>query len=174
MMAGNPMAADRALAYTDVRDAWNYYLQHDNNGRGVVLIGHSQGSNVLTQLIRNEIDGTPLQSRIISALLLGTSLPVPKGKDVGGAFQHMPLCHEASQTRCVITYSSFRSTAPPPANSLFGRVQGESMIAACTNPAALAGGGGELHSYLASHGNNIIAGVEAEPGPWVTPPEPIN
>jgi hypothetical protein len=174
MLAGKPMAADRALAYTDVRDAWNYYLQHDNNGRGVVLIGHSQGSNVLTQLIRNEIDGTPLQSRIISALLLGTSLPVPKGKDVGGAFQHMPLCHAASQTRCVITYSSFRSTAPPPANSLFGRVQGENMIAACTNPAALAGGSGELHAYLASHGNDIIAGVEAEPGPWVTPPQPIN
>jgi Protein of unknown function (DUF3089) len=47
--AGTPMAVDRALGYNDVLDAWNHYLQHDNNGRGVVLIGHSQGSGVLTQ-----------------------------------------------------------------------------------------------------------------------------
>src|ERR1700674_907434 len=52
-MAGKPMAADRILAYNDVLDAWNYYLEHDNHGRGVVLIGHSQGSGILTFLIRN-------------------------------------------------------------------------------------------------------------------------
>src|SRR6185295_12401902 len=90
-----PMTVDRALGYNDVLDAWNHYLQRDNNGRGVVLIGHSQGSGVLTQLIRNEIDGKPVQSKIISALLLGTSLAVPTGKDVGGAFKSMPLCHSA-------------------------------------------------------------------------------
>ena len=45
-----------------------------------------------------------------------------KGKDVGGSFQHVPLCHSASQTGCVITFASFRSTIPPPANTLFGRV----------------------------------------------------
>jgi hypothetical protein len=31
-----------------------------------VLIGHSQGSGVLTQLMRNEIDGKPVQSKLIS------------------------------------------------------------------------------------------------------------
>ena len=51
-MSGKPMAADRALGYNDVVDAWNYYLEHYNQGRGVVLIGHSQGSGVLTQLIK--------------------------------------------------------------------------------------------------------------------------
>ena len=135
----SPIAVDRALGYNDVVDAWNSYLQRDNNGRGVVLIGHSQGSGVLTQLIRNEIDGKPVQARLVSALLLGTSLPVPKGRDVGGAFQHIPLCRSAKQTGCVIAYASFRSTVPPPENTRFGRVQGENMAAACANPAALGG-----------------------------------
>ncbi len=170
-IAGRPMTVDRALAYNDVVDAWNYYLEHENNGRGVVLIGHSQGSGVLTQLIRNEIDGKPVQSRLVSALLLGTNLPVPRGKDVGGAFKQMPLCHLATQTGCVITYASFRVNVPPPANSRFGRVQGENMVSACTNPAALNGGSGELHSYLASAGRGN--GSSAEPGPWVTPAQPI-
>lgn len=172
VMAGRAVAADRALAYNDVLDAWKYYLAHDNQGRGVVLIGHSQGSNVLTELIQKEIDGKPIQERIISALLLGWNVAVPKGKDVGGAFQHLPLCHSATQTGCVITYASFRSNAPPPANSLFGRVPGENMVAACVNPAALGGGSGELHAYLSSGGS--IVSSAAVPKPWVTPPQPIN
>lgn len=171
-IAGKPMAIDRPLAYKDVVDAWNYYLEHDNNGRGVVLIGHSQGAGVLSQLIRNEIEGKPAQSRVVSALLLGTNVSVPKGKDVGGAFQHMPLCHSSKQTGCVIAYVSFRSNVPPPANSRFGRVQGDNMVAACTNPAALGGGSGELHSYLSSGGTGL--GSSAAPGPWVTPAQSIS
>jgi hypothetical protein len=165
-LTGKPLAADRALAYNDVLDAWNYYLEHDNNGRGVVLIGHSQGSMVLTQLIKNEIDGKPIQSRIVSALLLGTNLPVPRGKDVGGAFQQMPLCHSAKQTGCVITYASFRANAPPPANSRFGKVAGDNMVSACTNPAALAGGRGELHAYFSARGAGIVS-TEVVQSEWV-------
>ena len=173
IIAGRPMQVDRVLAYNDVLDAWNYYLEHDNKGRGVVLIGHSQGSGVLTQLIKNEIDGKPVQGRVISALLLGTSLPVPQGKDVGGAFQKIPLCHSDHQTGCVIAYASFRATSPPPANSRFGKVAGENMVAACTNPAALGGGKGDLHAYLGSRSSGVVS-AEAPPRPWVNPPQPIN
>ena len=170
-IAGKPMAVDRVLGYNDVVDAWKYYLDHDNQGRGVVLIGHSQGSGVLTQMIKNEIDGKAVQERLISALLLGTSLPVPKGKDVGGAFKQIPVCHSASQTGCVIAYASFRSTVPPPANTRFGRVRGEGMAAACANPAALGGGSGALHSYLSAAGRGN--GSSAEPRAWVTPSQPV-
>jgi hypothetical protein len=170
--AGKPMTVDRTLAYNDVLDAWSFYLQNDNGGRGVVLIGHSQGSGVLTQLIRNEIDGKPIQSRIISALLLGTNVAVPKGKDVGGAFKSLPLCRTAGQIGCVVSYVSFRSTSPPPADSRFGRVQGDGMEAACTNPAALGGGRGGLHAYL-SAGNSSIAGASQPQVTWVTPAQKI-
>src|SRR5262245_56302925 len=151
----NPMAIlslDRGLAYDDVRDAWNYYLEHDNKGRGFILIGHSQGSYVLAELIRKEIDGKPLQSRLVSAILLGATVSVPRGKDVGGTFQKIRLCKSMSQTGCVITYASFRSTIPPPANTLFGRTIRPAMTAACTNPASLEGGSGELHPYLSTNG----------------------
>jgi hypothetical protein len=92
---------------------------------------------------------------------------------VGGAFNSLPLCHSPTQTGCVITYASFRSTVPPPENSRFGRVQGEGMQAACTNPAALGGGSGELHAYLSAGGRSIV-GSAAEPRPWVTPPQAID
>ena len=172
-LSGKPMAMDRALAYNDVLEAWKYYLEHDNQGRGVVLIGHSQGSGVLLQLIRNEIDGKPIQSRIVSALLLGANVAVPKGKDVGGAFQKMPLCRSADQTGCIISYVTFRENVPPPANSLFGKVAGDGMVAACTNPANLSGSSGELKAYLGS-GATIVSTAAAKPKPWVTPEQSIN
>jgi hypothetical protein len=164
-LMGRSAAVDRGLAYNDVLDAWNYYLQHDNQGRGVVLIGHSQGSGVLTELIKREIDGKPLQRQLVSAMLLGTNVPVPRDKDVGGAFQQVPLCRNSKQTGCAITYVSFRSDAPPPANSRFGKVAGQDLIAGCTNPAALKGGSGELHAYLSTRGSGPSAAAVVRP--WV-------
>jgi DUF3089 family protein len=172
----NPAAAatvlDHGVQYDDVKDAWNAYLKNDNRGRGVVLVAHSQGSFILNRLIREEIDGKPIQSKLVSAILLGTTLEVPTGKDVGGSFQHVPLCKAASQTGCVITYASFRSTVPPPANTLFGHVTTPGMTAACVNPAALAGGSGELHAYLDRTGKTITSTPQLKP--WVTPEQPID
>jgi hypothetical protein len=162
----------RGTAYDDVRQAWDYYLEHDNKGRGVVLIGHSQGAMILTALIRNEIEGKPVQSRIVSAILLGTTIALPKGKDVGGTFKNMSLCHRSSQVGCVTTYAAFRSTAPPPANTLFGHVSTDGMTGACTNPAALAGGSGELRAHLSTEGQLLIG--SARPIPWVIPERPIS
>jgi hypothetical protein len=166
------VALDHGVQYDDVRDAWKYYLEHDNKGRGFVLVGHSQGSFILAELIRQEIDGKPVQSRMLSAILLGTTIAVPKDKDVGGSFQHVPLCRSASQTGCVITFASFRSTVPPPANTLFGKVPDADMMAACTNPAALAGGSGQLHAYLSNDGRAIVGATK--PKPWVVPEQPVD
>lgn len=165
--AGGATGLNQGLAYDDVRDAFRYYLEHDNGGRGFVLVGHSQGSYVLTSLVAREIDGRPIQDRMVSALLLGATVPVARGSDVGGAFRTVPLCGSASQTGCLIAFSSFRSTAPPPANTLFGQVADASLAAACTNPAALAGGSGELHAYLSTTGSTIVAAGRGGARPWV-------
>ncbi len=177
LMTGQPVAADRAMAYADVQAAWRYYLEHHNNGRGVVLIGHSQGAGILTALIASEIDGKPVQSKLISALILGSNLPVPRGQAVGGAFKTVPTCASADQTGCVISYVSFRDTVPPPASSRFGVPQTGGPVplpasvdfaAACVNPAALLRGTSEapLHSYLAAAGRAIV--TSASPPVWAT------
>ena len=168
LIIGKPMAdADFGLPYKDVSDAWNHYLEHDNKGRGVVLIGHSQGAIVLTQLIREQLDKNEAKrALLISAFLLGANVPVPDGKDVGGAFENVPLCRAPGQTGCVVAFSTFRATEPPPANTLFGRAPG-GMTAACVNPAALGGGAATLRAYL-SNGGSILS-PEVSPLPWVTP-----
>lgn len=163
--ADNPAVLE--LGLNDVKAAWAYYLAHENHGRGVVLIGHSQGSGVLTRLIRSEIDGKPTQALLVSAILMGTNLNVPEGADVGGDFMSVPLCRRAAQTGCAIAFASFRASAPPPPNSIFGRPRppAAGMVAACVNPAALGGGPGELKAYFGS-GTELLAGNSSEPVPW--------
>lgn len=172
LIGGKPIPMDRDMAYNDVLAAWNYYLAHDNHGRGVVLVGHSQGSGVLTRLIKEEIDGKPVQGKLISAILMGTSLPVPKGADVGGAFQHIPVCRSNSQIGCVIAFADFRANVPPPANSRFGKAP-DGMQAVCANPAALGGGSGLLNAYLSAARISTASDGPREPFDWTKPPKPI-
>lgn len=170
--AGTPMAGlDREMAYNDVRDAWRHYLANDNKGRPVILYGHSQGSGMLKRLIAEEIDGKPAQRQIVSAYLIGTNILVPAGKDVGGDFKSMPLCRTKTQTGCVVTYVTFRESAPPPANSRFGRTTQAGMQVACVNPAAPAGGKAVLRSYFGAKSMHPTA---LPPKPWVTPEKAID
>lgn len=160
-MAGKPLpdaGIDPKLGYHDIVDAWNFYLAHYNNGRPFVLVGHSQGSGVLIQLIKNEIDGKPIAGRMLSAMLMGSRVQVPAGKDVGSDFQSTPLCHSRKQLGCVIAYASFRANVPPPANSRFGKGAAPGLEAACVNPAALGGGEGTAHAYLGKGG--IVNGMD--------------
>jgi Protein of unknown function (DUF3089) len=108
-------------AYLGMRSAFEEYLAKYNEGRGFVLIGHSQGALVLKQLIKEKIDPFPeLRKQLVSAVLLGGNVLVPKGETVGGDFQNVPACQSAGQTHCVVAYSSFLKE--PPAGAFFGRV----------------------------------------------------
>ena len=84
------------IAFQDVLAAWNDYLDRYNDGRGVVLIGHSQGTFVLRQLISQHIDAdASVRSRIVSAILLGGNVLVPTGDERGRRLQEPPRVRRA-------------------------------------------------------------------------------
>lgn len=127
---------------SDVRSAWHDYLNEDNDGRGVVLIGHSQGSMALQRLLDREILEDPAQrSRIVSAVLIGGNVSAGTGAD------ELVPCEDAGQVGCVVAYSSFASR--PPDTAFFGRAGLGPAL--CTDPTRLSGAGdGVLHPYLPS------------------------
>jgi hypothetical protein len=171
--------AAQRRAYGDVRAAWHDYLERHNRGRGVVLIGHSQGSFMLSQLVRDEIDRrAAARRRLVSAMLMGGSVAVPKGRDVGGDFRRVPACRSARQIGCVVAYSAF--SEPPPPDARFGRMTGRpgdpaKLEILCTNPAALGGGAGPLRPYFRTRRFPGALGAvsdppPAAPTPWVAFP----
>ncbi len=173
----------RDIAYADVLSAWQDYLAHYNNGRGVVLIGHSQGTMMLTRLISSEIDPNPAERKLlVSALLIGGNVLVKTGQDVGGDFQNVPACRATDQTGCVVAYSSFDQT--PPADSLFGRADsgiraadaaGKDVEVLCVNPASLSGGTGTLQMYnptapLPGALGALVGPIPTASTPWISYP----
>jgi Protein of unknown function (DUF3089) len=179
---GFPRSAVRR-AHRDVRDAWREYLARHNRGRGVVLIGHSQGSYILRELVKRDIDPRPnVRRRLVSALLIGGNVHVRKGRAKGGDFRTIPACRAALQTGCVIAYSAFNDV--PSADARFGRVgTGFPVLGGdparhevlCTNPAALGGGRAALRTLFRTEPfpgvlGDVAGEPPAAPTPWAALP----
>ena len=180
-MAGGESGADRELAYGDVLEAWEEYLAKHNDGRGVVLIGHSQGTFMLRSLLGRAIESEPDQRRrIVSALLLGGDVEVAEGELTGGDFRRTPLCTREAQVGCVVAYSTFAED--PPEDARFGTTATEGREVACTDPRPLAGFDEPLRSLTPSEPfapGPIQAGMAityngtppSAETTWVTPPD---
>jgi hypothetical protein len=142
------VSVQNELAYSDVLRAWRTYLRKYNRGRGVVLIGHSQGTFVLRRLIAEQIDPSPAaRAKIVSAILLGGNTTVAAGQDIGGDFQNISACRAPEQIGCAIGFSTYG--APVPSDTIFGRAPAGQQVL-CTNPASLGGGPGPLKSVFPS------------------------
>ncbi len=175
---------DDIKAYIGVLHAFEEYLAKDNKGRGFVLIGHSQGSLMLEQLIKEQIDPNPaLRHQLVSADLMGGNVLVPEGQLEGGTFQNVPVCQAADQTHCVIAYSTFLKE--PPEGSYFGRenspllgggVENTGKEVVCVNPTLLTQNGdtGPLLPYASTTPFPGQLGYVQEtptaPTPWVAAP----
>lgn len=142
-MMGQQIPTDRMMPINDIKKAWQYYLDNYNDGRGVILVGHSQGSQVLQMLLASEIIGKPAQDKIIAAYPTGITYPASED----GSFMGMPACETKDQLGCIIAYSSFREDVPPSADSFFA-VHSPRGKAMCVNPAEVSGDNGVLDSYL--------------------------
>jgi len=157
---------DREIGYNDVKAAWNEYLAKYNKGRGVVLIGHSQGTGVLTRLTAAEIDPKPaVRRKLVSALLIGGGVTVAAGKDVGGSFKTIPACRKSNQTACVVAYNTFAQQ--PPSDTRFGRTAKPGEEVLCVNPAGLRRGTTGKAQVLIPTSQLAFGGAPLAPTPWV-------
>jgi hypothetical protein len=160
-------------AYGDVSDAFDYYMRHYNNGRGIVLIGHSQGSHMLIKLLQDKFaDDEELRERLVSAVLMGPTgyVQVPEDELVGGTFTNIPLCTSANETGCVIAFDA----AYPETGVLIalGSIPIPPMIRACLNPVTFDGTLGTLAALTYPHTYESLIpfpdGVDTE---WVRYPK---
>jgi hypothetical protein len=177
---GGINARDSLVAYRSAAAAFQDYLAHYNRGRGIVFIGHSQGASILIALLQRQVDRNPAVRRLlVSALLMGGDVTVPRGRGVGGDFAHIPACRSATETGCVVAYSSYAATPPP--HSEFGRVStivnplgtphAAGLQVLCVNPAAPAGGTAPLDAYFPAITLAFLgAGKARITTPWVAYP----
>jgi pimeloyl-ACP methyl ester carboxylesterase len=134
------LTGGRDIAYGDVAAAFDYYMEHWNHERKFVLIGHSQGTFMLQQLMAEKFDvasGDALRKQLVSALLVGGGPVVPANQAVGGTFENIPACTAAAQVGCIVGYNSFAIEKPPePTTTAFGKASAGNEVI-CTEPTML-------------------------------------
>lgn len=129
------------IAFNDVNDAFNQFLK-ETKSRPFVLMGHSQGSNLLMELLLQRLENNEkLRRRLMSALVIGSlgRLYRPEGRLIPDEFQNIPLCTHATQTGCIITYDAIVAG---------GYDEREAVSRPCVNPTLLGGTPGTLEWTL--------------------------
>ncbi|MBL7832207.1 MAG: DUF3089 domain-containing protein [Saprospiraceae bacterium] len=89
------------LAYSDVKNAFLYYLEHFNHNRPFIIASHSQGTTHAERLIKELVDNTPLQKRLVVTYLVG--LPVFKN-----SFNTIKPCESPEETGCLCSWRTYK------------------------------------------------------------------
>lgn len=173
---------DYTIGAMDVAGAWADYWENDNidpvtgQRRGVILLGHSQGTANLVTLLQQEFGvGSAPRAQLVAAYLLGGDVQVADGT---ASVDHstipgMPVCARSAAaapipTGCLVGYSSYAMAggAAPAANAEFGRSVEPGHRILCVNPAALISGAAAdaatpLDAYLPT--NRLLEGTVVLP-----------
>jgi hypothetical protein len=70
------------VAYDDVSRAFEFYLNNYNNGKAIIIAGHSQGSIMAKELVKDYFDDKDLQNSLIAAYLPGIRVKVEDFKTI--------------------------------------------------------------------------------------------
>ena len=112
-----PLALE--FAYQDVKRAFQYYLDHYNNGRPVIIASHSQGTYHARKLLKEFFDSTALRNKLVAAYVVGYGFDE-------SMYKNLKPCDNATQTGCYVTWASFKKGFNPTGSLLYNTV--------CVNP----------------------------------------
>ena len=106
-MKKNPKAeAAFAIAYSDIRNAFNHYLNQDNKGRPIIIAGHSQGSKMAIILLKEFFDNKPLVKQLVCAYIPGADIKLDE-------FISLRQGNNPDDIHCILTWRSYKKGADP-------------------------------------------------------------
>lgn len=177
--------ADVETAYQSAKAGFEDYLHNYNDGRGFIMIGHSQGAAHTARLISELVDtNANLRDGFVGAIAPGANISVPIGQPVGGSFANVPACTETGEYGCVVAYSTYFNDVPGP-TAEFSRLDYGYWIypqprpnpaqyeAMCVDPSDLDGGDNTLLP-LVNFDYLTTAPASETAGPWASAPEYYN
>ena len=88
------------LAYQDVKASFEYYLEHYNNGRPIIIASHSQGSTHTIRLLKEFFDAKPLSKKLVVAYVVG--IPVDPA-----IYTSLKACETPNATGCICSWRTF-------------------------------------------------------------------
>ncbi|TGE21992.1 DUF3089 domain-containing protein [Hymenobacter aquaticus] len=154
------------LAYSDVKAAFQYYLAHYNQGRPIIIAGHSQGTFHATRLLHEFFDNNPkLRKQLVVAYLIGFKVKTDE-------YQTLRPCQDSTQTGCYVGWNSVETgnEYPPFAGGLATNPL-TWILDTTAAPARLNRGGVPLNFARI---DTAVVGAQVHNGLlWINVPKPI-
>lgn len=99
------------VGLNDVKQAFTYYINNLNNGRPFILAGHSQGSEVLINLMKDIFNDSELMDKLVAAYIIGFSVT----NDDLAQYKWLKIAESADEIGAIITYNtqSVNATGSP-------------------------------------------------------------
>ena len=94
------------IAYDDIRRSFIHYLNNFNNGRPIIIAGHSQGAYHCKTLLKEFFDGKELQGQLVAAYLPGTRVGLNE-------FKTIHALKTPEDTKGYLSWNTFRINKKP-------------------------------------------------------------
>ena len=94
------------IAYEDIKTAFQYYLDHYNQGRPIIIASHSQGTTHAERLLKEFFENTPLKSKLVVAYITGMAIPK-------NYFSVLTPCKDSAQTGCFVGWRTYKTGYEP-------------------------------------------------------------
>lgn len=91
-----------SIGYNDVKKSFFYYLEHFNQGKPFILAGHSQGSDIILELMKELFDDHALQEKLIASYIIGYSVT---DEDLESC-KWLKIAQKADDLGVIITYNT--------------------------------------------------------------------
>ena len=91
------------LAYSDIREAFLFYLKNYQNDRPFFIASDDEGTYLAIRLIKEFVENKPLQKKLIAAYLIG----YPVSRD---SFLSISPCNSSNDFNCILSWGYFRET----------------------------------------------------------------
>jgi hypothetical protein len=115
-------SAALALAYNDIKTAFEYFIEKFNNHRPIIIASHSQGTLHAGRLLKEYFEGKVLKNRLVCAYIIG--MPVPENY-----FTELQPCKDSLSTGCFVGWRTYKRNYT---DTLF--VKKETVKSYVTNP----------------------------------------
>ena len=94
------------IAYDDIRRAFIFYLEKFNQGRPIIIAGHSQGAYHCKTLLKEFFDGKELQNQLVAAYIPGTRVDINE-------FNTIHALKDPADIKGYLSWNTFRINKKP-------------------------------------------------------------
>jgi hypothetical protein len=101
--SGDPRTAFATVPYADITAALDYYFENYNNGRPFIIAGHSQGSGIISLVLKDYFSEHPdYYERMVAAYVIGFSIT----KEYLEENTHLKFATGESDTGVIVSWNT--------------------------------------------------------------------